>query len=213
MLLDGEVIGTSFNELMTQARRKNNLVIKRLNYVVFDILPIETFRTQGRTVSYDDRKQHIRSLFFDKKFKYLNSTINTLIKGEQQLADFYDLIVADGYEGIIIKDLDATYEFKRSKAWIKMKPTETIDVPVVGIEEGTGKYKGMLGALVVDVDGVRVNVGTGFSDEQRKEFWKFNNELYRPLNIIAEIKFQEKTPDGSLRFPVFIQFRPDKSEV
>ena len=80
---------------------------------------------------------------------------------------------------------------------------------ITGFQEGTGKYKGTLGALICDYNGVTVDVGSGFSDKIRKNFWAHRKDL---LNITVEIQGQEKTEDGSIRFPVFIQLRSDKTE-
>lgn len=71
--------------------------------------------------------------------------------------------------------------------------------------EGTGKYAGMLGALIVDNGKAEVEVGSGFTDAERREFWE------NPPECI-EIKYQEELPSGSLRFPVFVRARDDKGE-
>jgi ATP-dependent DNA ligase len=75
------------------------------------------------------------------------------------------------------------------------------------MELGTGKNANRLGNFIVDVDGVKVNVGEGITDKQRDEFWQNKNKL---IGKIIEVKFQEKTPDGSLRFPRFVRHRMDK---
>jgi len=135
-------------------------------------------------------------------------------------------------EGIIVKPLDGTYQKKRSFNWLKIKAEETDEFRIVGAEEGTGKNKGKLGALVIDVEGVEVKVGGGFSDAQRDEFWlAYGRDLARLaghddaapaeyhalgcelLGRLIEVEFHEKTPDGSLRHPRFIRFRDDKDDT
>lgn len=81
----------------------------------------------------------------------------------------------------------------------------TEEFTVIGMIEGKGKFSGMLGALTVDVDGVSVDIGSGFTDEQRDWLWNSCD----PVGSLVEIKYQEKTKDGSLRFPVFLKFRND----
>ena len=81
------------------------------------------------------------------------------------------------------------------------------------IEEGTGKYVGMLGALICDYKDNVVRVGSGLTDKQRKEIWQ---NRFKYLDTIVEISYFEETKDStgkkSLRFPTFKDFRPDKTE-
>jgi DNA ligase 1 len=75
----------------------------------------------------------------------------------------------------MIKDLGAPYECRRSTFWMKWKPTITVDLNIVGFEEGTGRNTGRLGAIICEgVDNersIRVNVGSGLSDANRDEYW------------------------------------------
>ncbi len=117
-----------------------------------------------------------------------------------------------GYEGIMIKDVDAPYLCKRRTFWMKWKPTITVDLEVVDMEEGTGKNKGKLGALVCKGTDqgvfIEVNVGGGLSDAQRIDFWTRKKEL---IGFIAEVKADVVTQNEqggySLRFPRFVGFR------
>jgi DNA ligase-1 len=120
--------------------------------------------------------------------------------------------VEQGYEGIMIKELDAPYQCKRSDSWMKWKPTITVDLTIVGFEEGTGRNEGRLGAIIYEgVDNernIRVNVGTGYSDSDRDEFWALRDRL---LGVIGEVEADAVTQnqDGtySLRFPRHKRFR------
>ena len=90
-----------------------------------------------------------------------------------------------------------------------------MDLPILRVEEGTGKYAGMMGNLVVDYKGNEVGVGTGFTDEQRDWFWQQREAV---PGTLAEVKYKEisankKTGAESLQFPVFVGLRTDKSEV
>jgi DNA ligase-1 len=95
---------------------------------------------------------------------------------------------------------------------MKVKKMNTLDLEVIGYEEGSGRLKGTLGALLVRYkDGNTVKVGSGFTDELRALIW------LEPLDMIGkiiEVQYFEETTnaDGgiSLRFPVFKDFRTDK---
>lgn len=133
-----------------------------------------------------------------------------IVLDELGVIDAYTRFIKLGYEGAMVKDLDAFYQFKRTKAWMKVKPKETFECRIVGKFEGQGKYVGMLGGWHCEVlDGNhdicgRVKVGGGFLDPERVEFWDRDDS-----GRIIEVTAQMKTPDGSLRHPNFLKFRDD----
>jgi DNA ligase-1 len=124
-------------------------------------------------------------------------------------------MVNAGFEGIMIKELNSPYECKRNTFWMKWKPTITVDLTVVNIEEGTGRNKGRLGALVCEGidDGkeIRVNVGSGYSDSDRDSYWADSNVVIgRTAEVLADAITQNQDGTYSLRFPRFVRFRDDK---
>jgi DNA ligase-1 len=90
---------------------------------------------------------------------------------------------------------------------LKLKRFETVDCKIVGTQEGKGKLKGCLGAILVDVSGVESRCGSGFDDETRTTLWSVKDSL---IGKTVEVQYQNKSKDGALRFPVFIRMRPDK---
>ena len=133
-------------------------------------------------------------------------------EGHDIMRRFAEDAVAAGYEGIMIKALDAPYECKRSSFWMKWKPTITVDLAIVGFEPGTGRNAGRLGAIICEGEDqerqIHVNVGSGFTDAQRDEFWQTRDTL---MGIVAEVQADvvSQNQDGtySLRFPRFVRFR------
>ena len=120
--------------------------------------------------------------------------------------------IAGGYEGIMIKDPDAAYECKRSVSWLKQKPFIEVSLGVVAVEEGTGRNVGKLGAFVCegDDDGRRilVNVGSGFSDSNRDDYWLGRDSVVgRVVEVRADAITQNQDGTYSLRFPRFLRFR------
>jgi DNA ligase-1 len=133
-------------------------------------------------------------------------------EGHDVMDRFAKASVAQGYEGIMIKDVGAPYECKRSSFWMKWKPTITVDLNIVGFEEGTGRNQGRLGAIICEgVDDDRricVNVGSGFSDTLRDEYWTSRNELLGDVvEVEADAVTQNQDGSYSLRFPRFVRFR------
>ena len=110
----------------------------------------------------------------------------------------------------MIKEPNAGYECKRSVAWLKLKPFIEVSLTVVATEEGTGKNVGRMGALICEGqdDGrtICVNVGSGFTDEQRNEFWdcKVDGHI---VEVRADAITQNQDGTYSLRFPRFLRFR------
>jgi len=123
------------------------------------------------------------------------------------IKQWHDEFVEKGYEGAMIKDLDAPYKFGRGPEVMKLKAFHDADLKIKRLLEGTGKHSGKLGSVVVDYNGVEVQVGSGFSDELRETIWD-DPEAF--LGRIIEVRYQEVTPDGSLRFPTFVCFRNDR---
>jgi DNA ligase-1 len=114
----------------------------------------------------------------------------------------------------MIKDLEALYECKRSVSWLKQKPFIEVSLTVIAVEEGTGKNEGRLGALICEGedDGKRivVNCGSGFTDEQRAEFWEAKDTLIGQVVEVradAATQSQDSETVWSLRFPRFLRFR------
>ncbi len=135
-------------------------------------------------------------------------------EGQKTYTTINKRAVDGGYEGIMIKDLEAPYECKRTTSWLKLKPFIEVSLKVIGTEEGTGKNVGKLGALIVEGkdDGkfIKTNVGSGLNDENREEFWKAKEKL---IGQIVEVRAdaitqnQETENEWSLRFPRFLRFR------
>jgi DNA ligase-1 len=115
----------------------------------------------------------------------------------------------------MIKDMESPYECKRNTFWLKYNPVLTVDLKEVAVEAGTGRNSSRMGALVCEgFEGdkfIQVNVGSGFSDEQRDEIWT-NQEvvLNQTVEVLCDVITQNQDGTYSLRFPRFVRFRTDK---
>jgi DNA ligase-1 len=220
-VLDGEVVGKSFNELMKQARRKSDVQAEDSTLYVFDVLPLSEFREGHCNAQLDKRIRALeacRSTFDTMNnvdlLPHIMVDLDTAA-GKDQFHRYCNDKVVEGFEGVMIKATDAPYECKRNTFWLKYKPTITVDLKVIGVEEGTGKNVGRLGALVCEGidDGrtITVNCGSGFSDAQRDEIWA-NREITigQTAEVLADAVSQNQDGTYSLRFPRFVRFRDDK---
>jgi DNA ligase-1 len=220
-VLDGEVVGNTFQELMRQARRKENVAAEDSVFHVFDIIPIADFRRGHWNAQLSKRIALLEAMqpAFDKMpnmelLPHLQVDLDTH-EGKSQIDRYAKDMVAAGFEGIMIKNLDAPYLCKRSTDWMKWKPTITVDLEVIGLEEGTGRNKGRVGALVCngvdDGKEITVNAGSGFSDAERDSLWEDRNLIFgRTVEIMADAITQNQDGTYSLRFPRFVRFRDDK---
>ena len=221
-VLDGEVIGNSFQELMRQARRKTGVQAEDSVYNVFDILPLEAFRDghwnkqlEKRIRILDDMRPIIDTMPNVELLPHIMVDLDTAA-GKDQLERYAKDNVNAGFEGIMIKEMEAPYICKRSTDWMKWKPTITVDLEVVGMEEGTGRNVGRLGALICsgidDGKEITVNVGSGFSDKDRDDYYLNRNIILgRTAEVMCDIITQNSDGTYSLRFPRFVRFRDDKS--
>lgn len=221
IVFDGEVVGNSFQELMRQARRKTDVQNDDSVYHIFDVIPMDDFKHGHWNAQLSKRLVELRRMkaTFDmmpnvELLPHLEVNLNSPF-GVTHLETYANEMVAAGFEGIMIKDLDAPYECKRNTSWMKWKPVLTVDLEVVGVEEGTGRNKGRLGALVCHgVDHgkeISVNVGSGFSDSDRTDYWENRNLIVgQTAEILCDVITQNQDGTYSLRFPRFVRFRDDK---
>jgi DNA ligase-1 len=213
MVLDGEILGATFDETSGQVRQKHGDG-QELVYNVFDVIDLDQWKAH-ETAPMVERKKVLTEIFsrsyrdngaFLKRLKMVPYKLHEAATVELAMGQ-RDQYLALGYEGLMVKDANSGYVWGRSDAMFKLKKMDTADGRIIGAIEGRGKNKGRLGAFEVEFDGVVTKVGGGFTDGQRQMLWTGRDGF---IGKMIECQYQNKTKDGALRFPVFIKFRPDK---
>ena len=234
-VLDGELLVLDENDLFVLDRKTGNGILNkavkgtispeetaRVRFECWDMIPLEDFKNGICEIPYFDRVDILRERMegvisggYSHKAKedHLISILQTETVGSYaDCEEIFNEALEAGEEGIIVKNGDSPWEDKRSKYQVKMKAELEADLLVEGFLEGTGKYEGLVGSLSCTTkDGsLKVNVGSGLSDEQRK---MDPNEF---IGKIISVKYNEKIKDKnsehwSLFLPIFQELRLDKT--
>lgn len=222
--LDGEITLLVRGNLSSKDAYKETMKIVRtkdkekhgIKMLVFDCMTADEFKNQNCTNDYTVRRADAELLFNQGDFQYFE-LLPILYRGSDtsEITRILEEEVSNGEEGIMINICDAPYEFKRTNGLLKVKKMQTMDLEIIGFEEGEGRLAGKLGAVLVRYkNGNVVKVGSGFSDDLRVTIWASQSDY---LGNICEVQYFEETTnaDGgeSLRFPIFKDFRPDKTEA
>jgi DNA ligase-1 len=219
LVLDGEVMSSSFQDLMKQVHRKSDVAADDAVLHLFDLCPFDKFQ-EGRW----DKDQTTRSAYVKAWVEKHQADLPNVTcldheevdldtsAGRKQYRKINQKAIEGGYEGIMIKDPNAPYECKRTASWLKLKPFIEVSLAVTAVEEGTGRNVGKLGALVCegedDGKSIRVNVGSGFSDSDRDNYWESRETLIGQIvEVRADAITQNQDGSYSLRFPRFLHFR------
>ena len=219
VVLDGEIMSASFQDLMKQIHRKDDTKADDAVLNLFDIITLREFQAGRGEHRQIDRSTSLMAWYNQFADHMPNVTVvgQELVdlsseQGQTRFKQINSDAVAGGYEGIMIKDPNAVYECKRSVAWLKLKPFIEVSLEVTNVEEGTGRNQGRLGALVCsgEDDGRRivVNCGSGFTDDHRGEYWNCRDQLVGQIvEVRADAVTQNQDGTYSLRFPRFLRFR------
>ena len=226
MFVDGELLyknkeGLSDSEAFQKgtgiAMSKDNDK-SELKLVIFDMFPLDEFWNGKSKEPYSNRKKDLIEL--SEKIIELGTDnleiVHMCYEGydHSEIWKWLDYAEQHDWEGVIL-NLDNPYECKRTKNLIKVKKFYTYDLEVIGVEEGTGRNKGTLGALVVKYKNNTVNIGSGFTDEERSYYWNNQDKI---IGRVIEVKYKEITTDKktgleSLQFPVYVGLRENGKEV
>ncbi len=189
----------------------SDLDARKVHATVWDYIPYADFKQGKCSLPYLNRFAILAQMEMPKKIHLVESTG---VKSIEEANVIFEKYLADGQEGIILKDLSGVWEDKRAKHQIKFKGELECDLKIVAVEEGTGKYVGMLGAIVCESsDGiVKVRVGSGFNDDHRINLWHIKEEILDKIVVVKyNMRIKNKLGEESLFLPIFIELRDDKT--
>lgn len=165
---------------------------RAMRFMVFDL--------PGARGPFDARLRRLRALLDAANVPWLRAVAQFRVRDAAALDAQLAAVVAAGGEGLVLHHAGAHYRVGRSDAVLKYKPDDDAEARVVGHTAGRGKYRGMLGALVVErADGVRFRIGTGFSDAQRA--------APPPVGAIVTYRYNGLSEKGIPRFARFLRVR------
>jgi hypothetical protein len=205
------------NGILNKAN-KGTISIKEAALVhatVWDVIPYVLFSDGYCGTPYSTRFSSLKNLV-DKipaEGKKIWLVASDMVENIEQANQKFEEYLGLGLEGIILKDGSGVWEDKRAKHQIKFKGELECDLKIVAVEEGTGKYAGMLGSIICESsDGVvKVNVGSGLNDEHRINLWHIKEEIVdRIVAVKYNSRIKNKAGEESLFLPIFVELRDDK---
>lgn len=186
-------------------------------YTIFDMIPVKDFDALKPQVTYRYRRDILNQ--FAERIADTDGAVKVLPvlyhgTDQSKIEESLEQMVREDKEGLMI-NTDVPYRRTRHKGILKVKRFYTMDLPIIRCEEGTGRLSGTLGAFVLKYKENEVKVGSGFTDEQREQFWNNRDDME---GLLCEVKYKEISQDKgtgleSLQFPVFVGIRTDKTEV
>ena len=224
LILDGGTFQQTTSAVMTEDGTPRDIV-----YHIFDYV-IDSDTINGDLgVPYWKRMENLQDIII-KIPKTARVLLPREIKNETELIEYEQKLLAEGYEGVMLRYPHGPYKCGRSTVkegyLLKLKRFEDAEAVVVGFEErvhnanpetkdvfGHAEHSshkagmvptGMLGAFIVEKDGLRFKVGTGYTDGQRKLYWE-KRKTY--IGDILKFKFQPTGVKEAPRFPVFLGWR------
>lgn len=231
IVLDGEICIINnkvedFNDIVSQIKRKN-YTIKNPRFLIFDYLSLEEFKKGISNRMFYERYLNLLKIDASKEYKTFRILKQTLLNDKKELTEVIEEANERGWEGLILRNCYSSYAGKRTKNLLKVKKFHEHEFKIIGVLEGEGHFKGILGAFKIEGEygnkKIVSKVGSGFKqtfykneknqpdytkpDEKgdRVIFWNSKDIL---IGQIITVKFFEvcenKNKDNySLRFPTF----------
>ena len=209
-VFDGEIMSDDFQSMQKSAfANKRQTTVGDVNFSIFGYIPFSEWAAQKFKMLTIDRMEALYALSnkFDSNLKLVQQIREFDLSRVYELQAYFE---KQGYEGAMALPNIPYYLGKKTNTLVKFKTMQSQDCVVTGIYEGKPgtRLEGSMGGIIVrQENGETCDCGSGFTDEDRKVMWE-NPELY--IGNIVEIKYQELSKDGIMRFPIFMRWRNDK---
>lgn len=239
MFYDGEFVVVDASENIIDRKTGNGIINKaikgtiskeeasRIRFQVWDAFPVSEFYARKSAETYDVRfRKLIDAIGKVANNEDLTAHILThgplryrlipykIVESLDEAVEHFELLLGQGHEGTILKNYAAYWEDTRSKHLVKFKAEKDCDLEIIGWNEGTGKFTGMVGSLNMASSDRLVEVSiSGFSDDLRAEITKNIDQLIGTIATVTyneRIKSKARTGVDSLFLPRFTEFRYDK---
>lgn len=198
--LDGELYNhheLSFQEITSAVKKRSELTDK-IHYVVYDkpVCDEDNSHRWCELLKYEWNDAFKESPAYLSDYKICNNM--------DEIREYHSECVADGYEGVIIRNLDGLYEFGfRSRNLIKLKDFDDAEFEIADVLEGTGRDAGTA-VFVLKIGGQQFKARPVGTLEQRTDYFN-NREML--IGKMCTVKYQGKSSDGIPRFPIAIAVR------
>jgi DNA ligase-1 len=220
VVLDGELCivdedgNEDFQSVMKEINRKNHTIDNPL-FQIFDFLTLDEFNKQEGETELGMRLTFLRGalempIMNGDTIEHLKVLEQLWVKDSDSFQIMFDQATENGWEGLMLRK-NCDYKGKRSKDLLKVKKFYDEEYKVIHCESGPVRYikdgkeveEEMLSNIVIEHKGNRVGVGSGFSIDQRKEFFEDPSKImYKTVTIQYFEESKNKDGEYSLRFPV-----------
>jgi DNA ligase-1 len=213
-VVDGELynheLKDDFEKLISLARKTKPTSediyesAKMIEYHVYDVI------IPGEDLTYAERFKFIQ-VNIAGRFPMVVAVPAVLVHSADEIDTKLGEYLESGYEGQMLRDRNAPYEHKRSKSLLKHKTFEDDEFEIVEVVEGLGNWQGYAKSVTIRLpDGEVQQSGMRGSQEFAKRLLEERDSL---VGTQVTVRYQNKTSDGKLRFPVAVAFWKGKRDV
>ena len=206
---NGIINKASEDNLTITERESNGIIVK-----AWDMVTLDEFNNRKSDTPYYERFEKLDMLLNDEYLKWITTVDTFTVNSFDEAGEYYKKLVSNDQEGIIIKNKYGKWADKTSQDQLKMKIKFQVELKVVGFNKGKPgtAFERILGSLACEsADGkLKVDVGTGFKDDDRISIWEDRDNLVGKIVTVEGNKIIEKDGSYSIFLPVFVEFRNDK---
>ena len=227
-VLDGELLLTDRENVPSKMQYKatSKIVSTKdeekhgITLNVFDMISVKEWNSKNCLYDYETRYGNLMDLVEKINSYSLQRVPNIVVTDDIfKIDSCLKHAQKKNWEGVMVRFMDSKYEWKRSDNLLKVKPMQEMDVIIKDYEEGSNSYTGMLGAFICEINhpkfgNIKTKVGGGYSEDERKLFWKNRKKM---IGRVISIQYFEVTENSgtnqlSVRFPEFLELKEEGQE-